>query len=352
MMTKRSILLIVLCLTASAFCESTQPIQDPCIHDVPPCIAELYADSTDKDVSDEFNTGILGLNRWAYRTQNGTNWGTGTDYVYFVTLGNDSFVSIKGNWSERKGSGLSAKREVHFGFYSIRWRTANISPQFKTPWHPAIWMAGRNFASGSDARAIESCLSNIEIDFVEYWHQPIWYVQTIAWDRSNPKKTVQTIQKLRTKNKDFPTTESGWQVHGLEYHPHYLQLWQKVEGQWKPIGRKIPINDEPTSHDSLHKAHAQAGYWILSNKYHWENVSAFYKGKVDLSEFRLEDSALQVDYFRYFPLKYRALNEETSDFLYVLALVRVECYCLCRPTPQYPLDCGRRHVTQLRVLRQ
>jgi len=274
-----------------------------CAQDVPPGVAGMYASVSDAGISDEFNAGSLDTIKWAYRTKGGNEWGTGPDYVGIVSENQDRFVSIKGDWSRRKGSGIASKTKAHFGFYSIRWRTAGINPKWKTPWHPAIWMAGENFAAGSDARSISRKPKNIEIDFVEYWHHPIWHSQTIAWDREDPKNVIHPNQNLRPKNTDFPTVATGWQVHGLEYHPDYLQLWQKQGRGWKPVGRMIPINSEATTPDSLNEAHASPGYWILSNKNHWSSVVKFYKGNPNLEEFRFENSALHVDYFRYHPLK-------------------------------------------------
>lgn len=270
--------------------------------DIPPSLAGQYAASPAQSLSDEFNDTVLDSAKWAYRTQ-GRHWGTGPEYVAFVEEDGDRFVSIRGKWAERNGSGIVTKAQAHFGFYAIRWRTEGISPKWKTPWHPAIWMAAQNCATGDDARSIPRTARNVEIDFVEYWHQPLWHSQTIAWDRSRPKGTKPLDQKLRPTNKDFATTKTGWQVHGLEYHPDHLQLWQKVQGRWQPIGRRVPITDQPTSHDSLNEAYATPGYWILSNKQHWEIVSRVYKGKPDRSRFRFADSSLDVDYFRYYPLK-------------------------------------------------
>jgi len=125
-----------------------------CAQDVPPSVADLYANLADARVSDEFNVGGVNAEKWAYRTKGGDEWGPGSDYVEIVTENQDSFVSIRGDWSQRKGSGIASKNEARCGFYSIRWRTAGIGPQWKTPWHPAIWIAGQNFAAGSDARTI------------------------------------------------------------------------------------------------------------------------------------------------------------------------------------------------------
>ncbi len=270
---------------------------------VPASIVNRYASTADPSVSDEFNSPSLDTNKWAYRTLwPGSLWGTGPQYVQMLQDGSDQYVSIRGDWSERKGSGIATKVETHFGFFSVRWRTDNIVVGSPTPWHPAIWMAAHNVASGSDWRSIPPTDYNLEIDFVEYWHQPLWHSQAIAWDHSGSQTTTEAF-KLRDPNDDFATTQTGWQEHGLEYHPDYLQLWTKQNGVWVAIGNRIPISDDPNQTGAIYRDFATPGYWILSNKEHFDVVasSPAWENTDDYSAFRFEDSSLDIDFFRYFP---------------------------------------------------
>lgn len=269
------------------------------VNHMPSNISNLYRAKADYKVSDEFNGSTLDRNKWAYRAlKDPTKWGASDKYVYFREDNGSKFVSIKGNWNEKKGSGISNKEQSHFGFYTVKWRTAGITKTKKTPWHPAIWYTKHNFASGSDFRNVNAT-NFTEIDFVEYWHLPIWHSQNIIFEDGKKKAT----QIMRPNNDDFPTKNTNWQIHGLEYNPKYTQLWQKIGSEWKKIGKRIPINNEETTQSSLNKNSATAGYWILSNKYHWDHVNRIYKNNPNLSEFKFADSWLHIDYFRYYPLK-------------------------------------------------
>ncbi|WP_010182749.1 LamG domain-containing protein [Aquimarina agarilytica] len=264
---------------------------------LPQEILSKYRDRADYSISDEFNGSSLNRNKWGYRTKNNASiWGT-NGYVKMANQNNTKFVSIKGSWGQKKGSGISAKKASHYGFHILRWRTIGISPDKRTPWHPSVWTSATNFASGQDARSIQTNGKFTEIDFTEYWHNPIWHSQTITWE--NGKKTGTQI--MRPNRNDFPN--GSWQVHGLEYHPNYFQLWKKNGNTWSKIGTRIPINNKPNSKTNINKEFAKAGYWILSNKYHWENIKRVYDGNPPLNTFKLSDSWLHVDYFRFYPLK-------------------------------------------------
>lgn len=285
-------LFFLLFLPLSAFSE-TLPAQ----------LAQRYSD-LDLTISDEFNTLNLDHEKWTYRTRNGDDWGVGKPFVNIIAQENISFLSLRGILSDEKGSGISTKSEAHFGFYSIRWRTINITPDKHTPWHPAIWMAPQNFASGENQRSLKKEYQRtLEIDLIEYWYQPVWHSQSIPWPKETQRGREASSQKLRPELTDFPNGK--WQTHGLEYTPDYLQLWQELNGEWKPIGQRILFNDKPNSKTSLHREHATPGYWVISNKYHFENIKnnwAFRNG-MDLAKFRMADSWLHLDFFRYHPLK-------------------------------------------------
>lgn len=236
---------------------------------VPPDIAAKYASMTDKTASDEFNGASLDARKWGYRTE-GEGWATGPEYVKMIEEGATRYVSIQGKWGARKGSGISAKNPTYFGFFAVRWRTDGIIWNKNTPWHPAVWMAAQNFSTGADRRIIPDADKNLEIDLIEIWNDPVWHCQTIAWDRSKPMPPNKVpTQILRERKNDFPSHSNGWQEHGLEYTPEYLQLWQKVGGKWKAIGERVEIRKGENSKSAVNKEHATPGYWILSNKDHF-----------------------------------------------------------------------------------
>ena len=276
--------------------------------DLPEEIQSSYSQKPSQLVSDEFNTGSLDRDKWAYRTQNGDIWGIGTDYVAFEKEGELDYISIKGTWPERKGGGIVTKNEAHFGFYSVGYRTTGIQLDRKTIWHPAIWMAGRNFAEGDDHRVIADAKQNVEIDLLEYYFFPDWNSHVIAWgSKRSDGKDGPYSQKMVRSAQDFGTRESGWQQLGLEYRPDYFQLWRKESDGWKRLGKRVPIDDAPTSEESMNRAHAKPGYWILSNKYHFEQVKKSWllrdRKEGEYDDFRFEDSSLDIDFFRYYPVK-------------------------------------------------
>ena len=263
---------------------------------LPPEIVHIYENQVDSSISDEFDDESLNTDKWAYRTRNNpTIWGT-QNYVRMIDQEEAKFVSIRGRWSERKGSGIAQKEPSHYGFHVIRWRTVGISPNKRTPWQPSIWTSTENFSSGDDFRSIDTNGKFTEIDFVEYWYNPVWHSQTITWENGSKTRT----QIMRPNADDFPN--GNWQVHGLEYHPDYFQLWEETENGWEKSGAKIPITNDPNSSANVNRDFAKAGFWILSNKYHWEEIQNAYDGNPPLETFRFSDSWLHVDYFRYYPL--------------------------------------------------
>lgn len=285
------------CLVGTVLAASLSSAQS-----VPEDVAHLYAASVNPLVSDEFEGDTLDRDKWTYRTLwPGSLWGTGTEYVQMRQDGDDGYVSLVGTWDENepRGSGIATKHETHFGFFSTRWRTDGIVQGSPTPWHPAIWMAAHN-VSQEEWRSIPATDKNLEIDFVEYWHIPQWHSQAIEWDRNGPE----TFHKILRENDDFGTVETGWKEHGLEYNPDYMQLWVKENGEWTAIGNRIEINDDPNDPDAIHRDFASAGYWILSNKEHFDVVanSPRWRDTDDYSPFLFQDSTFDIDYFRHFEL--------------------------------------------------
>ncbi|MEM1082901.1 MAG: hypothetical protein AAGI48_02175 [Verrucomicrobiota bacterium] len=266
---------------------------------LPEEIAGDYANTPQASVSDEFDGDTLNRKKWAYRMipKGSKEWGEGDKYVSMERDGDTGYVAIRGNWDERKGSGLAGMNVAQFGFYSTRWRTVGIELGKITPWHPAIWMAWENTAGGDEYRRIPMTPRRLEIDLMEYWHQPVWQIQSVGWGKGNLG-----MQKMRLAAPDFPTEKTGWKTVGVEYTPTYLQAWEIKEGKWHQVGKSIPFVEGETSPTQLNKGHVQPGYWILSNKLHWSAVEKVYDGTPDLSKCLLEDSSLDVDFFRFYPL--------------------------------------------------
>lgn len=251
----------------------------------PSSISSLYSTSLNSIVSDDFNGDSVDMNQWQYRTDGSNQWSTSSNNVYIASTGSDRFVSIKGNYAEQKGSGITSKQPVKYGFYITKWRVGGYSDNTPNGWHPAIWGAGCDFSGSGNGNCIPEVVNHerrIEIDFVEGFEsssKAYWKSHILSWYQSSIYQDV----TLKGITYQWPTLSSGWSILGLEYTPTYIKLWRYSSGTWS-ILKTIPITTAGSSDSNINVAYRTPVYWILSNKRSDpSNISA--------------NSWLHVDYF-------------------------------------------------------
>ncbi len=244
---------------------------------LPSSVANQYAENRDQSISDDFST--IDFNKWCYRRDMDNGIGEGTKYVYTV---NNSYLSLKGDNATKKGGGLSALKSSYFGFYEFKYRVIGLKPGVDSPWHPSIWGDKNN--SGKIWKALTpQPIDKIEIDMIEFYNEPSqWNSHAIAKSDGLRSKSG----KLVRGSSDF---DNNWHIMGFEYHPNYLQLWEKKNGSWEKVGRKVTFTDGETTNTTVNKKNRKPIFNILSNKYHVAEVDAN------------KNSWLHIDYFYYFP---------------------------------------------------
>ncbi len=249
------------------------------VSDRPPsAVVNIYNTNPDWKVSDNFSS--IDFNKWVYRKDQGNGIGEGTQYVYIV---NNSYVSFKGDKATKKGGGLSSLNTSHFGFYLFKWRVLGISKGVRTAWHPSVWTNHANH--GATWKVLNPRPNEtVELDLLEYWNVPVWNSHAI------PKVNGLAKNPKPAMVRSNPDINNKWRTFGIEYTPNYLQLWEKINGNWRKIGTRVTISNAANSATNLNKKHAQPFYNILSNKYHTP------EGKDDNSWFH-------IDYFYVFPYK-------------------------------------------------
>lgn len=260
----------------------------------PSAVAGSYSSSIDWSVSDNFST--LDWNKWTYRKDNGSNGiGEGSQYVYIV---NNSFVSLRGSGSAKKGGGLSGLRTSTYGFYVTKFRLIGFPGSNSTAWHPAIWSSPFNL--GVDDRRVSPLDPDWnEIDLMEFIETGYWHTQ-FAPRRNNQLEPPSGRPQLYRNESGF----DAWRTLGLEYNPTYQQLWEYVNGSWRQIGNRIYTSGfENTTRKIYYKCLPAPQYWVLSNKYNadW----GFYQG----------DSWMHVDFFHYYPYNSGSPGARTATSL-------------------------------------
>ncbi|NIJ45403.1 hypothetical protein FHR24_001871 [Wenyingzhuangia heitensis] len=258
---------------------------------LPSSIANKYRNTIDWSISDSFNNDNINLNKWTYVKVYGKSIAT-SEYA-FIPKGK-GYLSINAKRSSKRGGGISTKQARQYGFYTFKWRAYGFNASNATGWIPAVWGAGQNF--GKEVRRINPFPNKrLELDAIEiYGHngRTQWRAQSIAWTGFHPNNTL-VEQRLIAGKTDF----TNWKIHGLEYHPNYVRLWQKNNGTWRQIKTVWFVNNS-TNANRINKTHNNKLYWILWNVLHNKSNN-------------LNDSALHVDYFYYFP--YKQTNSNVSN---------------------------------------
>ena len=250
---------------------------------LPSSVSSLYSTSLNPDVSDDFNDTTVDFTKWQYRTDGTAKWGTNSDYVYIVQSGSDRFLTLKGNSTAGKGSGLSSRKTTKYGFYIVRWQVVGWTNNTANGWHPAVWGAGCDFSGSTIGNCIPEASAPdshvLEADFVEGMQgNPAWWSShMLLW---NAAAIYQNIT-FRPQSTIWPNT--SWSTMGMEYNPNYIAVWEYSSGAWTKL-KQVPISSAPTTQTNINSAYRTPLYWIFSNN------------RID-STLITADSWLRLDYF-------------------------------------------------------
>ncbi|WP_158968006.1 hypothetical protein [Paraglaciecola sp. L3A3] len=300
MFIKQSLAIVTILLATSACSLLPTPSY------LPAELANQYSSSVDDEISDEFNSGKLDTSKWTYRKRAAGGLGRGTEFVNFAAIdGTNEYVSLKGIGAQQKGSGISSLKAVDYGFYATRWRTTGIKTDVATSFHPAIWGFWGNAGEVNKGISPKN-RHTLEIDLMEFGNWPT----PTHWSTDAPAffdgKRIVATGSANESDIDFDgdkavmlgapnetrINHSDWTTLGMEYTPEYLQLWEQVNGQWYKIGDTVFFTDKNTQ-TSINKLHRNKCYWLLSNLF-----IEFGNKPRDRS-----DTSLDVDYFRFYPIK-------------------------------------------------
>lgn len=251
----------------------------------PSAVSALYSTTLNPAVSDDFNDSSLDMNKWQYRTDGTSDWGTTTSSVYMATTGSDKFVSIKGTCATQTGSGISSKDTVKYGFYIVRWQTIGWTNNGANGWHPSIWGSGCDFSSSGNGNCIPPVINHtkrLEADFMEGFqgNPAYWKSHLLLWDGSGNQNI-----DMRANQSYWPNTTDHWVTLGFEYTPTYIAVWY-YNGTWTK-NMQIPFSTAATSATNMNNGSRTPLYWIFSNK-------------VTDSSYLTANSYLHIDYFYHY----------------------------------------------------
>ncbi|GIZ09659.1 hypothetical protein [Flavobacterium sp. UMI-01] len=278
-----SLVFIVSCSSQNSLNDDLKKLENSSKIAPPKELSKVYENTIDTNISDDFSS--LDKTKWTYRKPDKL---TG-DSEKYVSIVDNSYLSIKCDVKDKKGGGISGLNYCRFGFFITKFRIRGIQENGpKSHTHPAIW--GNRYNMGVDGRrAPVEGNDYMELDWVEYY---AWSKKN-CWDIDAPPD----LDGVRHKElisvmleHDVKTKFGDWETVGLEFNPDYMQAWEYVNGQWQKLGRKVPAGDVQTR-DTMKRTCFQNMHWILSNGYF---------GHAKGSD---QDSWLDVDYFYYFPLK-------------------------------------------------
>jgi hypothetical protein len=270
----------------------------------PKKVKDIYDTKVDKSISDEFDgNGEIDLKKWNYRQTKPTGIAVGKKFVH-----KENGKLICYGWKkERKAGGIVTKNKSHFGFIETKFKVSGIFNDRQTIWHPSIWGAQCNGQVDFGKECLKSDGNWLEIDMMEFENTP-----TARWSADAPARVRVESLKRSVKVNDNNGKKLGfkkaimikkvtdnfhaWRQLGLEYNPKYLQLWEVLNGEWTKMGRKIVFNHKTPSLSSIPKECASQMFWYLGNLFNPYKNQKF-------EEKEVTNSTLEIDYFRFYPLK-------------------------------------------------
>ena len=290
--------------------------------DIPQALYGVYEQEADAKYSDEFNAkrdkNAFDTSKWHYRktTKGRPGLGQGQEYVQEK---NGKLICY-GLKSTRKGGAIVSNRYFQYGFYAFKWRAKGMPHNRRNAWHPSVW-GSFNDTKGSKVPSTSTRGDSwMEIDIMEfstssktstYWNTDapayIWVDTLMRRIKVNKglgpkfgwKKAVMTDGVKDAFNGDVIGTKNHhkWKTLGMEYHPEYLQLWQKEGRKWYAIGHRIRLtsNKVKPSRKTVPRKAAKPLYWIIGNLF-------LPHGKTKIEEAQITNAKLELDWFRYHQL--------------------------------------------------
>lgn len=286
------LLMLFLFITASSYAQ------------LPKEIRKIYKNKIDIRVSDEFDgNGEVDLSKWNYRQTKPNGIATGENFVRKV---NGNLVCY--GWKrEKKAGGIVAKMQTHFGFIYTKFKVSGIVNSQQTVWHPSIWSGQCNGQTDATKECLKTGGNWLEIDMMEFENTP-----TARWSSDAPARLKVSELKKSVKVNDVNGRKLGyekavmikkvtegfheWKRLGLEYHPEYLQLWEVKDHEWLKLGRRIIFDNKKPTIGSIPKACATPMFWYIGNLFNPYKNQKFVEEEVT-------NSTLEVDYFRFYPIK-------------------------------------------------
>ncbi|MEM9420826.1 MAG: hypothetical protein AAGA25_17505, partial [Planctomycetota bacterium] len=250
---------------------------------------ERYAAERDKNVSDDFWK--IDPKKWVARARKGDDPSKASgniqaEHNQLRKEGDTRYISLL---ADKTGeAGLSALHVHEYGFTVCRWRTQGLEYGKKHAAHPAIWSFSYNM--GSEPRnAPNDNNKTLEIDWMEYikWLKVPGYHARILPADNGISDTERSIYAFESQT-DF----DAWRIHGYEYTPDYVQLWEVVDDQWQKKGDALKFGDKTDLETKvLDREYRSKQYFVLSNIW-------FYKPEYELNPVRLD-----IDYLHHYPMK-------------------------------------------------
>ncbi|MEM6551122.1 MAG: hypothetical protein AAF750_03240 [Planctomycetota bacterium] len=242
----------------------------------------------DPSVSDDFDR--LDPAKWEKRASKPRSDGAAgnikASHNQLEREGDTRFLSLLA--SKTGEAGISAKHPHRYGFTVCRWRLRGIELGKKHAAHPAIWSFSFNMGVSRINRPNDNG-KTLEIDWMEYikWLRVPGYHARILPADGGGSDTERSVYMFQNQT-DF----DGWRVHGYEYTPDYVQLWEHVNGQWQKKGAELRFGDSTDVEGKvMDRDYRSDQFFVLSNIW-------FDKPEYDLSPVRLD-----IDYLHHYPMK-------------------------------------------------
>ncbi|MGC6430539.1 MAG: hypothetical protein ACON5F_05820 [Jejuia sp.] len=123
---KKQLLFVVVVMMLSILSAYTQ--------EPPKKVRNMYTSKIDWNISDNFSS--LDKTKWTFRRPDRLIG----DSEKYVSILDNSYVSIKCDASDKKGGGISGLNYCRFGFFVTKFRIRGIETNgSKSPTHPCIW---------------------------------------------------------------------------------------------------------------------------------------------------------------------------------------------------------------------